>query len=833
MTVYGEWLRKFIVWGLAAYIFLVSVMFTIATENTVLIKATFGQTLIFALTFLWFARLLEEGKFKFLPAEFNGPLLWLLLGCTLSLAISPFQYYSLMEMAHYVSYFLSVWLIYNNVRTKNEFLLLLWSFVAATVYSIGYAIIQKLGLDPIQWGMPVFISTYGNANFFSAYLMCALPPLLAMCFAFRSWVVRGFAAVVLLAGIWCLYVAETRSAWLGFFAALFVFFCLQVLWGRLAAQLHRVLLGITVAAIVLTAVFAMLQSAIYTGVLPMPTSGSKAYELMSMFKVSYGVEKGTNQVRIVMWMGAAKMWAEKPLLGQGIGTFRLMFPRFRPSYYHRWGVSHNTDYPHNEYIGVAADQGMLGLILFGWCWWAFFHATGRGIINARDPFWRHMLIGLVCAYIAHLTDNATSPHVRWPATAVAAYFVLGLGFVAVRLMQNALPQVPRALPLTRNLNPLKYVAYGLMVVVFAFSAFCEWQVYKGELLMKQGEAYLQGAGGAVNDSNRHIWQAALETFSEARRTNPFNHSVLYKLSYIHLQMGSPQQALDTYRALMAIAPHYAQIHYNVGLVYQLLGKPFESLEQFALATRIEDNPNNQTLLGSTLMNPPLHEYLRATNRFPRIADAEFFDWTWHTYNAHNFLRSRDPRHHALVQGEIDFFRYHSRNRFARSFSLTGTAFGLNGDTKRQRYYYRRTLVWHPYESEALLRQAEFARATNDFSRYAESLTAIISNTSATEIGGDNLVRNNYIMALNEIGRHVSQNQNNSQFWDLLAIGNLALGDLPKARDCARNALVINPGNTLAAERLRVIEQRLAPAPVPAAPAPAPVPGPAGSFSFVR
>ncbi|HNW92353.1 MAG TPA: hypothetical protein PKM88_05520, partial [bacterium] len=254
-------------------------------------------------------------------------------------------------------------------------------------------------------------------------------------------------------------------------------------------------------------------------------------------------------------------------------------------------------------------------------------------------------------------------------------------------------------------------------------------------------------------------------------------------------------------------------HYNVGLVYQMLGKPFESIEQFKLATRIEDNSQNQTNTGQALMASPSHDFRRAANHFPRMIDSAMFDWMKSYYQC--MVRLRPGRVLLDYVGYQADAKHVGKVRYARTFSMTGTALGMDGNLKLQRYFYHRALNWHPYESEVLLRRAENARSANNLGLYAECLTSLISNTTDTELR-DMIAKNNYAMALNEVGRFVNENQNNSQFWTLLAIGQMKLGDWEKAYQCAHNALVINPGNTLAQERMLEIQRQLSPAGAPAA-----------------
>lgn len=65
------------------------------------------------------------------------------------------------------------------------------------------------------------------------------------------------------------------------------------------------------------------------------------------------------------------------IIGNGIGTFQLIFPLYRPSEYHHCGVSHNTLHAHNEYLEVLAEEGVLGILVYLWIFIAFFKGAAK------------------------------------------------------------------------------------------------------------------------------------------------------------------------------------------------------------------------------------------------------------------------------------------------------------------------------------------------------------------------------------------------------------------------------------------------------------------------
>lgn len=804
MTTYGEYIRKVIVWGLAAYIFFISILFTTRTENTVVIKAVLSQTIIFGLGLLWFARMIEEKRFVFRPAGFNLPLLALLWGCIVSTVLSPFVYYSIEELARFLAYFVSVWLIYNNVKSRFDFNVLLWALVAGTAYSIIYAIMQRTGLDPIEWGQTVFLSTFGNANFFSAFLMSALPASLGLLFAIRSWYGRFGLGLMYLLGVYCLLFAKTRSSWLGYLGSVVLlgvcYFFVTGALRYLRSHLHHVAAAIIIFLILLIGLIVFMMNSEF------------AYwdEFTSIFKVSYGIEGGTNQVRLVMWMGSLKMWAEHPFLGQGLGTFQLAFPRFRPSYYHLWGVSHNTRHAHNEYLEVVAEQGILGNILFGWWWVVVFWLAGRGIRNATLPYWRHILIGLLCGWTAHMIDNVASPHLRWAGTAVAAYFVVGLIFAAIALARAeaaaaGAPRKFKALPATLNDSPFKPVIYLIFLVLFGAVAWQEWKIFAGDMELKLAESYLRQAGDRATPATRNYWDAAFEHFREAVRLNRWDHSALYKSAFINLQSGRIDAAMQDYRDLTAIAPNYAQVHYNLGLAHQTLGRPFDALREFLLATRIEDKADNHKLVEGFLKQPPINDPERAFSYQGRLAKLAIDEWITDFHNYLYWTRYKDPQ----APGMEPVTRFVDRGKYSYAFSSRARTWHSLGDRRKRGYYFNRALLWNPHDYEVLWQQQEEFAAQGNLEAMGQVISTIISNVSPQEVQLDRRVAEIVRMAVERLGQHADANAKNDRYWDLLGLGLMKTYEFQKALGCFTKALEINPQNPMAQQHQQEIRQVIA------------------------
>jgi O-antigen ligase len=98
------------------------------------------------------------------------------------------------------------------------------------------------------------------------------------------------------------------------------------------------------------------------------------------------------------------MIAERPLSGQGPGSFLVNYPRFRPPEIIRLEGRHNTetDHPECQLLEVAAELGVVGAALWAWLFAALLAAAWR----ARRALINQGALGESC-YMAGLFAATT------------------------------------------------------------------------------------------------------------------------------------------------------------------------------------------------------------------------------------------------------------------------------------------------------------------------------------------------------------------------------------------------------------------------------------------
>ena len=161
-----------------------------------------------------------------------------------------------------------------------------------------------------------------------------------------------------------LVVSFARTAWAGFLAA--------TLGGSLVARGRA--RRVAVAALALGVLVAAVVPAIRERI------GSPAALL--------------DDPRVRLWHTALRIWVDHPILGAGMGAFKVLFPAYRVP-----GTYDATGNPHNEVLNILVNCGVVGLAAFGFLWVRFYRHAARAYrsLPAGDAARPILLAGMLVA----------------------------------------------------------------------------------------------------------------------------------------------------------------------------------------------------------------------------------------------------------------------------------------------------------------------------------------------------------------------------------------------------------------------------------------------------
>lgn len=245
--------------------------------------------------------------------------------------------------------------IFSDFRNVRRFI---WLYILPLTIVIGYTLymhsLYGFAEDPAHWVMSPF---YNDHTAYGAALAMFFPGLIAFTFHSNySNNVRIISGLLLGVFIVALILSFTRAAWVSL-AAAFAFYL--ILYFRIK---WKYVVGVAFAAVVIL-VFSWSDIMMSLERNRQDTSDDLAEHLESISNIS---TDASNLERINRWNSAFRMFADKPILGFGPGTYSFMYAPYQLSN-EKTIVSTNAGdmgNAHSEYIGPLAESGVLGMLSF-------------------------------------------------------------------------------------------------------------------------------------------------------------------------------------------------------------------------------------------------------------------------------------------------------------------------------------------------------------------------------------------------------------------------------------------------------------------------------------
>ena len=112
---------------------------------------------------------------------------------------------------------------------------------------------------------------------------------------------------------------------------------------------------------------------------------------MKRFFVEFG-----GMGRAGFWKEAISMIKDYPLLGVGLNAYSEVAPRYKVN----WG-----GYPHNCYLHMAVEIGLLGLLFFLWMLCRIFCMALKFLKTTKDGYLEALMLGLISGFGAFLLQS--------------------------------------------------------------------------------------------------------------------------------------------------------------------------------------------------------------------------------------------------------------------------------------------------------------------------------------------------------------------------------------------------------------------------------------------
>lgn len=363
-----------------------------------------AQTAITVGLLAWLAKMLFSGKVSFVRTPLNLPILLYVVTLVISVIFSPFKVHSLLALKE-EWLLLIFFLIVNNVREEAKVKKLFTILISVCTLVGFYAIWQHYsGMDLYRNRLleprgEVFLSLglFGHHLTFGGYYMLVF--LLASIILLdvkRAGALRILDFIAPLVLGFSLVFSYARSAWVGAVTGILTFGFLK--GGKFILFL---ILGVSLLCLLIYVIE--------------PTSWERIREI----DLSKDKPEST---RIRLWQTSVNMIKDKPIWGIGLGNFGRLFNQYKVD-----GVYDATCHPHNDFLNVAVNSGLLGLLAYLSIWTVFLYSTIRAVFrNNKNSFSHSVQMGGMVAIVAFLFASLFQCYYTDAEVNMLIMFILGL-----------------------------------------------------------------------------------------------------------------------------------------------------------------------------------------------------------------------------------------------------------------------------------------------------------------------------------------------------------------------------------------------------------------------
>jgi tetratricopeptide (TPR) repeat protein len=303
--------------------------------------------------------------------------------------------------------------------------------------------------------------------------------------------------------------------------------------------------------------------------------------------------------RIWLWKKTFEMVKKHPLMGIGVGQWRLAFPiygkiqKFRQS--DDGPIEIFFQRPHNDYIWILSESGIIGLLSYLAIFGISINYALKIFFQSGDADNKALAFCMLFGIIGYMVISFFS----FPRERIVHVIFLMLIMACI---VSAYHQVFRKQKNAKCYRILFVNIFALLLLVFCMIVGYirldseahvkealvarrtgDWQTVRSEIDKADSPFYqldplcipLAWYRGIANYSTGHF-EEALKDFKKAYQIHPNNIHVLNNLGTGYAKLGDFESAVAYYEKALEICPGFAEARVNLGVVYFHMGNFFEA-----------------------------------------------------------------------------------------------------------------------------------------------------------------------------------------------------------------------------------------------------------------
>jgi O-antigen ligase len=339
---------------------------------------------------IWLVKIIDTEKYSLKKTKLDLPLILFTLVLAISLFISKTKTISFQEFIIFFSYILIFFLITNNLDRKadfNSFIHLF--FIISSLVSI-YTIMQYYGFDPYLSDLHSLTSTIGQKNWISNYLAMIFPVAFSY-FLLEQSKKNKILYFVLLAVLYTtLMICQSRGIWISISITviLAIYIIFKFKFYEIFKTNKKWLFLLLTTFLIITIIYST-DNPLNKSAITVPQRAISTFD----------EQDPSINTRLLIWKTNFEMIKDKPILGSGIGTFKMNYLDYQAEFLKKnpgyIKYSGKVGEAHNEYLQIWAELGLIGLGLFLLIFYFFYKTIIDFYNNNKNVKEKIIALGLV------------------------------------------------------------------------------------------------------------------------------------------------------------------------------------------------------------------------------------------------------------------------------------------------------------------------------------------------------------------------------------------------------------------------------------------------------
>jgi O-antigen ligase/Tfp pilus assembly protein PilF len=522
------------------------------------------------------------------------PILIYLFFGSLSLIWSINIYHSIMALPLFLAGPVIYFVASKSLKEQKKIDLLFVVIISVGTGMGAYGILQYLGVDFEFWagnvGRGQVFGLFGNVNYFAEYIILPLALTIGLFLSrYKTFnrVLLFFALIIMSAA---LFLTFTRGSYLAIALSIPIILFLYIKSSSEITdkRFYKKIILYFLALLILASAIIFIPHPLNQGDTPL----ARLRNRVSLQALTSG---SSVLRRVAIWKFTWMMIEDYTLLGSGLGTYDYHSLKYQADFFAR---NDNRDlYPHgfavqahNEYLQLWSELGIIGLILFIWILFAYYHNIFKHFrkLKGKQQVFTISLAGGVTAVLVDSLFGfplqlATSLFLFWLFIGLTGAQInidtTGEGEYIIQEKENNKGIIKKSLLFFLVIS---FMVASILFLIRPFMARVYW--YHGNQQIVRGN-----------------YNEAIEIYEKGLEWNPWQGEMYYDIGNILATKGISQLALEYYHKAEKFVDHH-NLPQNIASLYIKRGEIGKAIPYLEKAIKYQQDKRSMLSLQLQLGN---------------------------------------------------------------------------------------------------------------------------------------------------------------------------------------------------------------------------------------